>query len=123
NEQSDELNVKEFMHALDNGDIAEMTMQPKNKIIVVTGELEEGNKPFVVQLPENTDVIDEVTDLANEQRVLKVEQEEQPNDIINCIKIMLPFELNADIFFFLFTRAQVSGGGGRVINFGKRKAK
>src|SRR5699024_12569607 len=76
NEQSDELNVKEFMHALDNGDIAEMTMQPKNKIIVVTGELEEGNKPFVVQLPENTDVIAEVTDLAYEHSVLQVMQDE-----------------------------------------------
>src|SRR5699024_4634618 len=123
NEQSDELNVKEFMHALDNGDIAEMTMQPKNKIIVVTGELEEGNKPFVVQLPENTDVIAEVTDLANEQSVLKVEQEEQPSAFVNFLTMMLPFLLIAVIFFFLFTRAQGGGGGGRVMNFGKSKAK
>src|SRR5690625_3499447 len=106
NEQSDELNVKEFMQALDNGDIAEMTMQPKNKIIVVTGELEEGNKPFVVQLPENTDVIAEVTDLANDQSVLKVEQEEQPSAFVNFLTMMLPFLLIAVIFFFLFTRAQ-----------------
>src|SRR5699024_8204699 len=123
NEQSDELNVKEFMHALDNGDIAEMTMQPKNKIIVVTGELEEGNKPFVVQLPENTDVIAEVTDLANEKSVLKVKQEEQPRAFVNFITKMLPFLLIAVIFFFLFTRAQGGGGGGRVMNFDKSKAK
>src|SRR5699024_6824333 len=119
NEQSDELNVKEFMHALDKGDIAEMTMQPKNKIIVVTGELEQDNKPLVVQLPENTDVIAEVTDLANEQSELKVEPEEQPSAFDNFLAMMVPFLLSAVIFFYVFTSAQCGGGGGRVMNFSK----
>src|SRR5699024_5758601 len=75
NEQSEELNVQQFMQALDNGEVAEMTMQPKNKIIQVTGELEKDKKPFIVQLPDNTDVISEVTAKANEHSVLNVNEE------------------------------------------------
>src|SRR5699024_3206139 len=123
NEQSDELNVREFMEALDSGDIAEMSMQPKNKIILVTGALEKDKQPFVVQLPDNTDVIADVTEKASEQSVLTVEQEEQPSAFVNFLTMMLPFLLIAIIFFFIFTRAQGGGGGGRVMNFGKSKAK
>lgn len=123
NEQSDELNVKEFMQALDNGEIAEMTMEPKNKIMLITGELEKDKQPFVVQLPDNTEIIADVTNQANEQSVLKVDQEEQPSAFVNFLTMMLPFLLIAIIFFFIFTRAQGGGGGGRVMNFGKSKAK
>src|SRR5690625_262578 len=123
NEQSEELNVQQFMDALDTGGIAEMTMQPKNKIIQVTGELESDNKPFIVQLPDNTDVIADVTTKANEQSVLKVNEEEQPSAFVNFLTMMLPFLLIAVIFFFIFTRSQGGGGGGRVMNFGKSKAK
>ncbi len=123
NEQSDELNVKDFMQALDNGEIAEMTMEPKNKIMLITGELEQDKQPFVVQLPDNTEIIADVTNQANEQSVLKVDQEEQPSAFVNFLTMMLPFLLIAIIFFFIFTRAQGGGGGGRVMNFGKSKAK
>src|SRR5699024_4343433 len=91
NEQSDELNVREFMEALDSGDIAEMSMQPKNKIILVTGALEKDKQPFVVQLPDNTDVIADVTEKASEQSVLTVEHEEQTSDFVNFINILQSF--------------------------------
>src|SRR5690625_2612339 len=55
NEQAEEYNVKEFMTALNNGEIKEMTMQPVNKIMRFTGELNDDNKPFVAQVPDNTD--------------------------------------------------------------------
>ena len=123
NEQSEEYNVKEFMQALDNGEIAEMTMQPKNKIMRITGVLEKGKQPFIVQVPDNTEIIATITDKANEQSVLKVDQEEQPSAFVSFLTMMLPFLIIGLIFFFIFTRAQGGGGGGRVMNFGKSKAK
>ena len=123
NEQSEELNVQQFMTALEEDQIAEMSMQPKNKIIRVTGELKKENKPFIVQLPDNTDIIANVTELANAKSVLKIEEEEQPSAFVNFLTMMLPFLLIAVIFFFIFTRAQGGGGGGKVMNFGKSKAK
>src|SRR5690625_4939007 len=66
NEQSTEYNVKQFMQALDNGEISEMTMQPKNKIIRITGVL--GNdEQFVVQVPDNTEIVASITEKANDQ--------------------------------------------------------
>ena len=123
NEQAEEYNVQEFIQALDNGEIAEMTMQPKNKIMRITGTLEGGNQPFVVQVPDNTEIIATITDKATEQSVLTVDQEEQPSAFVNFLTMMLPFLIIGLIFFWIFTRAQGGGGGGRVMNFGKSKAK
>ncbi|HLS23362.1 MAG TPA: ATP-dependent zinc metalloprotease FtsH [Pseudogracilibacillus sp.] len=123
NDQSEQYNVEEFMQALDSGQIAEMTMQPKNKIIRITGVLEQDNKPFVVQVPDNTEIIADITEKAREQSILKVAEEEQPSAFLNFLAMMLPFLLIGLIFFFIFTRAQGGGGGGRVMNFGKSKAK
>lgn len=121
-DQSEQYDVQEFMQALDNGQIAEMTMQPKNKIIRITGELTD-KKIFVVQVPDNTEIIADITDKAREQSILKVAEEEQPSAFLNFLAMMLPFLLIGLIFFFIFTRAQGGGGGGRVMNFGKSKAK
>lgn len=123
NDQSEQFNVQEFIQALDNGEIAEMTMQPKNKIIRITGVLEKDKKPFIVQVPDNTEIIADIADKAREQSVLKVAEEEQPSAFLNFLAMMLPFLLIGLIFFFIFTRAQGGGGGGRVMNFGKSKAK
>ncbi len=123
NEQAEEYNVQQFMQALDNGEISEMTMQPKNKIIRISGTLEKDKQPFIVQVPDNTDIIATITDKATEQSVLKVDQEEQPSAFVNFLTMMLPFLIIGLIFFFIFTRAQGGGGGGRVMNFGKSKAK
>src|SRR5699024_1489464 len=123
NEQSEELNVQEFMDALEGDEIKEMSMQPKNKIIRVTGELTKDKQPFVAQLPDNTDIIAQDTRDAKDKSVLSVEEEEQPSRFVNFLTMILPFLLIAVIFFFIFTRAQGGGGGGKVMNFGKSKAK
>src|SRR5699024_547094 len=123
NNDAEELNVKEFMEALNSGDIEEMTMQPVNKIYRVTGLLG-AEKPFVAQVPDNPDIIADITKAATEQSVLKVDEEEQPSAFVSFLTMMLPFLLIGLIFFFFLTRAQGGGGGGgRVMNFGKSKAK
>ena len=123
NNDAEELNVKEFMEALNSGDIEEMTMQPVNKIYRVTGLLG-AEKPFVAQVPDNPDIIADITKAATEQSVLMVDEEEQPSAFVSFLTMMLPFLLIGLIFFFFLTRAQGGGGGGgRVMNFGKSKAK
>src|SRR5690606_6153593 len=122
-EQHEEVNVREFMNALESEQIAEMTMQPKNKIIRITGVLKDNNKTFIVQVPDNTEIVADIANKATDQGILKVAEEEQPSAFLNFLAMMLPFLLIGLIFFFLFTRAQGGGGGGRVMNFGKSKAK
>src|SRR5690625_14261 len=123
NDQSEQFNVEEFVTALEQGQVAEMTMQPKNKIIRITGVLEKDKKPFIAQVPDNTEIVAEITKKAQEKSVLTVNEEEQPSAFLNFLAMMFPFLLIGLIFFFIFTRAQGGGGGGRVMNFGKSKAK
>src|SRR5699024_1863201 len=89
--QSTEYNVKEFMHALEKDEIAEMTMQPKDKIIRITGELNEEDKEFAVNVPDDTKVINNIIDETEGKGVLKVEPEEQPSVFVNFLTMMLPF--------------------------------
>ena len=124
NEQAKEFDVKDFTQALENGEIKEMTMQPKNKVMRITGILEKDERVFITQIPDNTDIVAEVSGLATEQGVLKIAEEEQPSVFVSMLTVAVPFILIGLIFFIIFTRAQGGGGGaGRAMNFGKSKAK
>src|SRR5690625_4094039 len=125
NEQPKEFDLKEFTEALDAGEINEMTMEPKNKIMRITGELEEEQRPFITQIPDNNDIVAEVTRTAEEQGIVKFAEEEQLSDLVSMLTVAVPFILIGLIFFIIFTRAQGGGGGGggKMMNFGKSKAK
>ncbi|MFS0673880.1 ATP-dependent zinc metalloprotease FtsH [Ornithinibacillus sp. 179-J 7C1 HS] len=120
-EQAEELNVNEFMQSLETGNIKEMTMQPVNGIMRITGTLED-DKQFVAQVPENNDIITDITTKAREQSVLKTIPMDQPSIWVTLLTTMIPFLIIGLLFFFLLSQAQ-GGGGGRVMNFGKSKAK
>ncbi|WLV24776.1 ATP-dependent zinc metalloprotease FtsH [Aciduricibacillus chroicocephali] len=122
-EQAKELDVKQFTDALNNGEISEMTMQPANKIMRITGTLKKDDRSFVTQVPDNNDIIAGITKTANQQSELKVKEEEQPSGFVTFITQMIPFLLIGLLFFFILSQAQSGGGGGRVMNFGKSKAK
>src|SRR5690625_81820 len=119
-----EYDYQEFTQALNNGEIKEITYQPVNKIIQFTGVLDKGDKEFVAQVPDNTDVVASIIEQASEQSVLTVEEEEQPNAFFSFLAMMLPFLIIGAIFFFIITKSQGGGGGGgNVMKFGKSKAK
>ncbi|WP_163972105.1 ATP-dependent zinc metalloprotease FtsH [Oceanobacillus halotolerans] len=121
NEQAEQLNVQEFMDALSNGEITEMTMQPANGIMRYTGTLTDDTE-FIAQVPDNTDIITQITEQATAQSELNVEEEEQPSGWVTFLTTMIPFLILGLFFFFILSQAQ-GGGGGRVMNFGKSKAK
>ncbi|MBT2218170.1 ATP-dependent zinc metalloprotease FtsH [Virgibacillus dakarensis] len=121
NDQAEQYNVEEFMQALNNGEISEVTMQPANGIMRLTGTLEKDDKQFIAQVPDNTDVVADITAKAQEQSVLNVKEEEQPSGWVTFLTTMIPFLIIGLFFFFILSQSQ--GGGGRVMNFGKSKAK
>src|SRR5690625_1041892 len=123
-ENIEDLNAKQFMEALQDGDIDEMVMQPKNKVYLITGTLKADDKPFVARIPDIPDITKSIYELGEEQGVLETAEEEQPSAFLNFLMMMLPFIIIGIIFFLILTRAQGGGGGGgRVMNFGKSKAK
>lgn len=68
-EESEQYHVDEFIDALENGEIKELTLQPANGIVRITGVLHDDNQTFVSQVPDNTNVIAEITQLARDNSV------------------------------------------------------
>src|SRR5699024_8023648 len=75
------------------------------------------------QVPDNTDIVANITETANKQSVLKMEEEEQPSRFTTFLTTMLPFLIIGLLIFFVLSQAQGGGGAGRAMNFGKSKAK
>src|SRR5690625_989049 len=65
NDEVKEYSYHEFTQALNNGEIKEMTFQPVNKIIRFTGTLEKDEAEFVAQVPDNTEIIAQITEQAD----------------------------------------------------------
>ena len=122
-EDSEEYNVQQFVDALNNGEIEELTFQPSHGIIRFTGTLTDGETTFIAQVPDNTEIISSITDAATQQSILKVAEEEQPSPWLTFLTGIVPFLLIGLFFLFILSQAQGGGGGGRVMNFGKSKAK
>src|SRR5699024_9495842 len=123
NNQAEEMKVNEFMQALDNNEIASMEMRPSNGVMSIVGELEQDNQAFNTEIPATPNFIEDVTETAESQGVgiLDVKEEEQPSGWVTFLTTMIPFVIIFILFFFLLNQSQ--GGGGRVMNFGKSKAK
>ncbi|ENH97639.1 ATP-dependent metalloprotease FtsH [Gracilibacillus halophilus YIM-C55.5] len=122
NNQAEELKVNEFMQALENNEIQEMTMRPANGIMHIVGEKATGDNPtFTANIPDNPSIVENVTEMGEEQGILSVAEEEQPSGWVTFLTTMIPFVIIFILFFFLLNQAQ--GGGSRVMNFGKSKAK
>ncbi|MGJ9460210.1 ATP-dependent zinc metalloprotease FtsH [Oceanobacillus sp. CF4.6] len=123
-EETEEYNVQQFMDSLNNGEIEELTYQPSHGIIRFNGTLTDGETIFIAQVPDNTEIIAEITDTATEQSILNVAEEEQPSPWLTFLTGIVPFLLIGLFFLFILSQAQGGGGGGgRVMNFGKSKAK
>ncbi|MCA1013012.1 ATP-dependent zinc metalloprotease FtsH [Halobacillus halophilus] len=123
-EPQQQLNVNDFYNKLNNGQIEEMTIQPVNGVIQITGQLAgegEDQGEFSAKIPANDEIVSNITQTAQEQSVLNVEEEEQPSAWVTFLTSIIPFIIIFILFFFLLNQAQ--GGGSRVMNFGKSKAK
>ncbi|BAC12035.1 cell division protein (general stress protein) [Oceanobacillus iheyensis HTE831] len=122
-EEREQYDVEQFISALNNGEIEELVFQPSHGIIRLTGTLTDGETEFVAQVPDNNDLVSQITDTAREQSQLTVMEEEQPSPWLTFLTGIIPFLLIGLFFLFILSQAQGGGGGGRVMNFGKSKAK
>lgn len=123
-EDQEQYDVQQFMNALNNGEIKELTFQPSHGIIRLTGTLTDDDETeFVAQVPDNEAIVSQITNRASQQSQLTVEEEEQPSPWLTFLTGIIPFLLIGLFLLFILSQAQGGGGGGRVMNFGKSKAK
>lgn len=122
-----QLKYNEFMQTLNNGQIDEMTIQYTNHAYNVSGTLvstgEDGEQEsFKTTLPDNETAYANVLDTAQENgTIVDPVKAEEPSGWVRFFTSIIPFVIIFILFFFLLNQAQ--GGGGKVMNFGKSKAK
>ncbi|WP_170005991.1 ATP-dependent zinc metalloprotease FtsH [Bacillus fonticola] len=122
NEPTDELTYDQFIAYLENGEVEELSMRPEGGVYEIRGSLAGEDNSFLTFVPESNVVLDRIESIAgNEDVQLQVLTQREASGWVTFFTTMIPFIIIFILFFFLLNQAQ--GGGSRVMNFGKSKAK
>ncbi|WP_084242226.1 ATP-dependent zinc metalloprotease FtsH [Planomicrobium okeanokoites] len=123
---TEELGYDEFLQALENEEIQEVTIQPTSMVYEVTGSLNDydEDQTFVTNIPlENEALMNQIDEIARADGAeIKYLEAPQTSGWVQFFTGIIPFIIIFILFFFLLNQSQ-GGGGGRVMNFGKSKAK
>ncbi|WP_158738502.1 ATP-dependent zinc metalloprotease FtsH [Alteribacillus sp. YIM 98480] len=124
--ETNEMTTNEFLSKLQNNEISSVTLQPEGEVYLVEGQEvgQEEGEAFQTYLPiseENTQTIMTAQGPDGEALSLETEPAEEPSAWVTFFTSIIPFVIIFILFFFLLSQAQ--GGGSRVMNFGKSKAK
>ncbi len=142
-QRSSDIEYSKFTEQLQAGKIKEFEVQPANGVYKITGEYKEQQTVansgglailgstdtttthFTTIILPNDTTLSQVTELAKENKVATTVKEESSSGIwVSLLLSFLPIVII--IFFFYMMMGQqggVGGGVGRVMNFGKSKAK
>lgn len=125
NEPSKNISYDQFISYLENGEVAELTLQPERLVFEISGKLvgdKDESKTFLTYAPNSPSTLDQINEAANVGKFkLDYQPAKETSGWITFFTGIIPFVIIIVIFFFLLNQAQ--GGGGKVMNFGKSKAK
>lgn len=122
NEPTENISYDKFVQYLESGDITTISVQPERGVYEVRGQLEgyEEGKYFLTYIVNNDNILARIDELAATSEV-KVMPAKETSGWVTFFTSIIPFIIIFILFFFLLNQAQ--GGGSRVMNFGKSKAK
>ncbi|GAB6928038.1 ATP-dependent zinc metalloprotease FtsH [Paenibacillus sp. JCM 10914] len=127
-EQAEAPSYNELRQEVKADNIEEMTVQFDGYAYLVTGkyrditDTEKKSENFSTYIPATDAVIQELTAASDSNDVkLNVVPMEGQSIWLTLLSSFIPLIIMFALFFFLFNQAQ--GGGGKVMNFGKSKAR
>lgn len=121
-QQTEQLTYDQFMSRLENGEIKTLSIQPDRRVYEIRGQLESYQEgQYFVTYVLQTEAASELLEIVRENTEVTVEQAEETSGWVTFFTSIIPFIIIFILFFFLLNQAQ--GGGSRVMNFGKSKAK
>ncbi|GAF66497.1 ATP-dependent Zn metallopeptidase [Bacillus sp. TS-2] len=117
---TDEISFDEFQQKLTNGEVTNLTAKPERSVYLITGQIvgsadDEYFQTYALPTEQNAEL------LMNATNEFNVEPADQTSGWVTFFTGIIPFIIIFILFFFLLSQAQ--GGGNRVMNFGKSKAK
>lgn len=112
------LSYDQYRQKLLNKELTNITVQPEAGTYHIEGKIKAEGKTFVTRAPDVPSVVQDL-----EKAGVKVNVEKAKGDSVwlTFFTSIIPFVIILLLFFFLLNQAQ--GGGSRVMNFGKSKAK
>jgi len=119
NEPTDHISYDSFVSKLEKGEVKSFSMQPDRGVYEVRGESTTG-KSFLTYIPSSEKVQDRI-DKAVASSKVEVMPAKETSGWVTFFTSIIPFVIIFILFFFLLNQAQ--GGGSRVMNFGKSKAR
>lgn len=119
------INYSTFVQELEDNKYKQVTVQEtENGTYTVKGSYKTENKNFTTSvLTADKSVVDTINQKAKEKSIdlVEVKPKEKTNMIISLIGSAVPFLLMLGLLFFFMS--QMQGGGGKVMNFQKSKAR
>ncbi len=116
------VSYDKFITKLEKGEVRNVQLQPKNGVFEVKGQFNNSSQgeQFVTYAPNTEELQKKINDKAQGAEV-KYQPAEKTSAWVTFFTSIIPFVIISILFFFLLNQAQ--GGGSRVMNFGKSKAK
>jgi cell division protease FtsH len=128
NETTDEINYNKIMTVIETGNATEIRVQPSNGSYLVTGEYKDPAKAnsktetFSGRVLMTDEGSQQLVELARSKGIqVKVLKMPGQSFWLTFFSSIIPFVIMFILFFFLINQAQ--GGGGKVMNFGKSRAR
>lgn len=122
NQPTENLTYDQFIEKLNSGEVTKITTQPERGVLEVRGVLKgyEEGKQFITYVSNTDSEVERINSMAADITVDKLPAKET-SGWVTFFTSIIPFVIILLLFFFLMNQAQ--GGGSRVMNFGKSKAK
>ncbi len=120
--ETETLTYTQYKEKLSGGQIAEVMVRPEGETFRVEGKYKNASpgqaKNFVTHIPLDTQ---EINDLKKNKVHIKIEKAKGDSLWLTFLTSIVPLVLLLLLFFWVLNQAQ--GGGNRVMNFGKSRAK
>ena len=120
-----EMSFTEFKQEFQEGNVESLSIQPNLDVYSARGQLESAAEDefFTVNIPDLQVFLEEIVTASGSESLneLTIEPADEPSGWITFFTVLIPFIIIFILFFFLISQSQ--GGGSKVMNFGKSKAK
>lgn len=122
NEPTEQITYDNFIENLEGGKVTSLTLQPERGVYEIRGQLEgyAEDKYFLTYVWNSEESLASIKKAAAKAKV-EVMPAKETSGWVTFFTSIIPFIIIFILFFFLLNQAQ--GGGSRVMNFGKSKAK